>query len=213
MTASDMHQGKFITVEGIEGVGKSTNIDFIASYLRGQGKTVITTREPGGTAVAEQIRGVLLNTEKGTVSDVCELLLMFAARASHLRDLIVPALEKGDWIVCDRFTDASYAYQGGGRGLSDEHIGQLQSLVQGALMPDLTLFLDASLEVTEQRRRDRGLSDRFELEETDFFKRVQSKYRELARKDTQRIKLIDAEKSLDNVQQQIARVLDSVLNR
>ena len=213
MTASDMHQGKFITVEGIEGVGKSTNIDFIASYLRRQGKTVITTREPGGTAVAEQIRGVLLNTAKGTVSDVCELLLMFAARASHLRDLIIPALEKGDWIVCDRFTDASYAYQGGGRGLPDEHIGQLQSLVQGSLMPDLTLFLDASLEVTSQRRRDRGVGDRFESEEADFFKRVQSRYRELARKNTERIKLIDAETSLANVQQQIALVLDSILNR
>lgn len=207
-----MHSGKFITVEGIEGVGKSTNVNFIATYLRDRGQTVVTTREPGGTAVAEQIRAVLLQSEQGSVSEVCELLLMFAARASHLQGLIIPALARGDWIVCDRFTDASYAYQGGGRGLPDEHIRQLEMLVQNSLAPDLTLLLDASLEVTAARRQARGLTDRFEAEQTDFFARVQNKYRELAATFPERIKLIDAAKSLDLVEQEIADALDSQLN-
>jgi len=212
MTAPGMYKGKFITVEGVEGVGKSTHINFIATYLRERGQTVVTTREPGGTAVAEQIRGVLLHSAKGAVDDVCELLLMFAARASHLRELIIPALEKGDWIVCDRFTDASYAYQGGGRGLPDAHIGQLQRLVQDSLVPDLTLLLDAPLEITAARRRERGMTDRFEAEQTEFFERVQEKYRELAAKDPERIKLIDASGSLEAVEQQIAPELESLLD-
>jgi dTMP kinase len=212
MPTSGMRQGKFITVEGVEGVGKSTNIDFIARYLREHGKQVVTTREPGGTAVAEQIRAVLLHAEKGSISDVCELLLMFAARASHLRELIIPALARGDWIVCDRFTDASYAYQGGGRGLADEQIGQLEMLVQGSLTPDLTLLLDASLEVTAARQRERGITDRFEAEQTEFFERVQAKYRDLAVKNPERIKLIDASGSLDLVGQQLATELDAILN-
>jgi dTMP kinase len=212
MTAPGMHTGKFVTVEGIEGVGKSTNANFIATYLRQHGQTVVTTREPGGTPVAERIRDVLLNSEQGAVSDVCELLLMFAARASHLQALIIPALERGDWVVCDRFTDASYAYQGGGRGLPDEHIGQLEALVQGSLRPDLTVLLDASLAVSTARRRERGLTDRFEAEQTDFFERVQTKYRELAGRNPDRIKLIDASGSLALVEQQLAGALDSLLN-
>ena len=207
-----MRQGKFITVEGVEGVGKSTNIDFIARYLRDRGKAVVTTREPGGTAVAEQIRAVLLHSEKGSINDVCELLLMFAARASHVQELIIPALARGDWVVCDRFTDASYAYQGGGRGLADEQIGQLETLVQGSLAPDLTLLLDASLEVTAARQRDRGITDRFEVEQTEFFERVQVKYRDLAAKNPERIKLIDASGSLALVGQQLATELDAILN-
>jgi len=206
-----MHKGKFITVEGVEGVGKSTNINFIATYLRQRGQTVVTTREPGGTAVAEQIRDVLLHSD-GAVSDVCELLLMFAARASHLQELIIPALARGDWIVCDRFTDASYAYQGGGRGLPDEDIRRLETLVQESLSPDLTLLLDAPLEVTAGRRRERGMTDRFEAEQTEFFERVQAKYRELALKNPGRIKVIDASANLENVEQRLATTLDSLLN-
>lgn len=207
-----MHKGKFITVEGVEGVGKTTNINFIAAYLRKRDRTVVTTREPGGTALAERIREVLLHSGDGAVSDVCELLLMFAARASHVQELIVPTLESGDWIVCDRFTDASYAYQGGGRGLPDESIRQLEALVQDSLVPDLTLLLDAPLQVTAARRRQRGLTDRFEAEQTEFFERVQAKYRELAAINPRRIKLIDAAGNLAAVQQQMAAELDLLLN-
>jgi len=207
-----MNRGKFITVEGVEGVGKTTNLGFIATYLRERGLAVIATREPGGTAVAEQIRDVLLHSAEGSISDVCELLLMFAARASHLQALIKPALERGDWVVCDRFTDASYAYQGGGRGLPDDRIAQLESLVQGALRPDLTLLLDASMEVTAERRQARGITDRFEVEEHEFFARVQAKYRQLAAENSQRIKLIDASGSLAEVQRQLAAEVDLLLN-
>jgi dTMP kinase len=207
-----MNRGKFITVEGVEGVGKSTNVGFIATCLRERGLAVIATREPGGTAVAEQIRDVLLHSAGGSISDVCELLLMFAARASHLQELIKPALERGDWVVCDRFTDASYAYQGGGRGLPDEGIAQLESLVQGALRPDLTLLLDTSPEVTAERREARGVTDRFEVEESEFFARVQAKYRQLAAENSQRIKLIDASGSLAEVQRQLAAEVDLLVN-
>ena len=137
---------------------------------------------------------------------------MFAARASHVQELIIPALARGDWVVCDRFTDASYAYQGGGRGLADEQIGQLETLVQESLAPDLTLLLDASLEVTAARQRERGITDRFEAEQTEFFERVQVKYRDLAAKNPERIKLIDASGSLALVGQQLATELDTILN-
>lgn len=206
-----MSRGKFITVEGVEGVGKSTNVGFIANRLREAGLTVMTTREPGGTAVAEKIRGVLLHSAEGSISDVCELLLMFAARASHLEELIIPALERGDWVVCDRFTDASYAYQGGGRGLPDEDIAQLETLVQGSLRPDLTLLLDASLDVTLKRREARGVTDRFEAEQNAFFDRVQAKYRELAAGCPERIKLIDASGGLADVQRRLAREIDQII--
>jgi dTMP kinase len=213
MTASARYKGKFITVEGVEGVGKSTHMNFIATYLRDRDQTVVTTREPGGTAVAEQIREVLLHSSKGALSDVCELLLMFAARASHLQEVIIPALERGDWVVCDRFTDASYAYQGGGRGLPDESIEQLEALVQDSLEPDLTLLLDASPQITAARRRDRGgVTDRFEAEQADFFARVQAKYRELAARHPERIKIIDASGDLEAVERQVAAELDSLIN-
>ena len=206
-----MSRGKFITVEGVEGVGKSTNLGYVVSRLRDSGRVVVATREPGGTVVAEKIRDVLLHSADGSISDICELLLMFAARASHLRELINPALERGDWVVCDRFTDASYAYQGGGRGIADDGIAQLETLVQGSLRPDLTLLLDAPPEVTLQRRKARGVTDRFESEQSAFFDRVKAKYRERAANYPGRIKLIDASGSLADVQERLAREVDQFL--
>lgn len=208
MTDKAQTSGKFITIEGIEGVGKSTNLAFVADHLRDRGLCVVTTREPGGTPVAEQIRAILLDSPRGSIPDLSELLLMFAARSSHLEALIRPALAAGKWVVCDRFTDASFAYQGGGRGLPDAVIQKLQSIVQGGLQPDLTILLDASLEVSTARRLQRGQVDRFEAEEIDFFRRVQSRYRDIARREPGRIVVIDAGQALAAVQAALARTLD-----
>jgi dTMP kinase len=213
MTRQDSLRGKFITLEGTEGVGKSTQLEFIAEFLRQQGKTVVTTREPGGTAAAEMIREILLQSEPGALSDRCELLLMFAARASHLDELILPALERGEWVVCDRFTDATYAYQGGGRGLSDAAIAELDTWVTGSLVPDLTILLDASLEITAERRRDRGLTDRFEKERADFFTRVQAKYHEIASRNPGRVKSVDAADPIDVVQRNLAGILANFIKK
>lgn len=204
-------KGKFITLEGIEGLGKSTNLEFVSEHLRQRGKTVVTTREPGGTPIGEHLRDVLLNSERGSVPDTCELLMMFAARDVHLEQVIRPALERGEWVVCDRFTDATYAYQGGGRGLADAVIESLQTIVQRGLQPDLTILLDASIEVSEQRRIDRGHRDRFESEEVEFFHRVRAKYLELAAADPQRVTVVDAAQSLSQVQAVLAATLDQIL--
>ena len=203
--------GKFITLEGIEGLGKSTNMGFVTDYLQTHGKTVVTTREPGGTPVGELLRDVLLNSERGSVPDTCELLMMFAARDAHLEQVIRPALARGDWVVCDRFTDATFAYQGGGRGLADDVIRSLQTIVQRGLAPDLTLLLDASIEVSEQRRIDRGHRDRFESEEVEFLRRVRAKYLDIAAADPQRITVVDAAESLAQVQSVLAKSLDQIL--
>jgi len=203
--------GKFITLEGIEGLGKSTNQQFVTEYLRNRGKTVVTTREPGGTAVGERLRDVLLNSERGSVPDTCELLMMFAARDAHLEQVIRPALERGDWVVCDRFTDATFAYQGGGRGLADDVIESLQAIVQRGLTPDLTLLLDASIEVSEQRRIDRGHRDRFESEEIEFFQRVRARYLDIAATDPQRVRVVDAAQPLAEVQAVLATALEQIL--
>ena len=203
--------GKFITLEGIEGLGKSTNLQFVTEYLRNRGKTVVTTREPGGTPVGERLRDVLLNSERGSVPDTCELLMMFAARDAHLEQVIRPALERGDWVVCDRFTDATFAYQGGGRGLADDVIESLQAIVQRGLTPDLTLLLDASIEVSEQRRIDRGHRDRFESEEIDFFQRVRARYLAIAAADSQRVRVVDAAQPLAKVQAVLATALEQIL--
>lgn len=198
--------GRLITIEGIEGVGKTTNLNFIANWLQERGINVLLTREPGGTAVAEEIRKVLLNPDNELTSE-CELLLMFAARSAHLDELIRPALARGDWVVCDRFTDASYAYQGGGRGLSMDAIDKLKDIVQQGLVPDLTLLLDVPMEVSEQRRAARGATDRFEAEQISFFRRVQATYHEIAAAEPDRVKLIDAALPLPEVQAKIAQVL------
>lgn len=201
-------RGRFITIEGVEGVGKSTNLTYTADYLRGRGLKVVATREPGGTPVAEAIRNLLLEPDAVGMSDLCELLLVFAARASHLDKLIRPALERGEWVVCDRFTDATFAYQGGGRGLRPDTIAELERLVQGEMRPDLTILLDASLEVAQDRRRLRGITDRFEAEAAAFFLRVQDAYRALARAEPERIRRVDAGQPLAAVQAKIAEELE-----
>jgi len=205
-----MTKGRFITVEGSEGVGKSTNMEFIVNELRSRGKTVIMTREPGGTPIAEQIRTVLLQSEVGSMSDHCELLLMFAARADHIERVIRPALERGDWVVCDRFTDATYAYQGGGRGMDERDISILEQFVLRGLIPDLTILLDAPPEVSAARRTARGVTDRFEAEEAEFFSRVRRRYRERAEREPSRIALVDASRSLDQVQTTLKAILDNI---
>lgn len=212
MTNQESRAGRFITIEGTEGVGKSTHLDFIAQFLREKGITVITTREPGGTIVAEQIREILLHSERGAMSHRCELLLMFAARASHLDQLILPALERGEWVVCDRFTDATYAYQGGGRGIPDAIISELNASATESMTPDLTILLDAPLEITAKRRHERGLTDRFEQEEVDFFRRVQVKYRDIASRNPGRVRCVDAAETIDEVQRNLARILTAYIN-
>lgn len=192
-------RGRFVTVEGIEGVGKSTQAGLIARYLRDAGLRVVETREPGGTEVGEGIREVLLRPAPMPMHAETELLLMFAARAEHLARVVAPALARGAWVVCDRFTDASYAYQGGGRGIPPARIAVLEDFVQGNLMPDLTILLDAPLDVALARTRGRGRADRFELEGPGFFEAVRAAYLERARCDPRRIRVIDASLTMDEV--------------
>lgn len=198
---------KFITLEGIEGVGKSSNLEYIRSLLEQAGKACVVTREPGGTALGEALRQQLLAHSKQGMSDDAELLLMFAARAEHLHKVILPALENGQTVLCDRFTEATYAYQGGGRGLDTNKIEQLETLVQGTLRPDLTLVLDAPIEVGRARASQRSIPDRIEAERDDFFQRVREAYQGLAKQQPQRICLIDASVGLEQVQQQIKQQL------
>ena len=199
-------RGRFITVEGIEGVGKSTNLSFVANELRRAGHAVVESREPGGTPLGEKIRELLLGPET-RIAPLTELLLMFAARATHLDEVIRPALGSGKWVVCDRFTDASHAYQGGGRGLPAATIDTLATLVQGDLRPDLTLLLDAPLEVAQERQAGRGHRDRFEQESAVFFGRVRKVYLDIATRDPGRVRLIDAARPLAEVQEDIRRAL------
>lgn len=206
-----MH-GFFITLEGGEGVGKSTNLEFVRAHLAAAGKPARMTREPGGTALGERIRGLLLDRgETGMAADT-ELLLMFAARAQHLAQVIRPALEAGEWVACDRFTDATYAYQGGGRGVAAERIRLLEQWVQGTLRPDLTLLLDAPVDVGRGRMGARGgEADRFEREERAFFERVRTCYLQLARAEPARYRVIDAARPLAEVQAQLRDTLNEFL--
>ncbi|MFT5722315.1 MAG: dTMP kinase [Motiliproteus sp.] len=199
--------GKFITIEGGEGVGKSTNVEHLRALLRAQQLRFVDTREPGGTPLAEEIRAALLAEREEPVSSDCELLLMFAARAQHLAQVIQPALARGDWVLCDRFTDATFAYQGGGRQLDWQRIEQLEQLVQGDLRPDLTLLLDVPVEVGLARARQRGELDRFEQEQQAFFERVRQAYLRRADAEPDRFRIIDAAQPLAHVQQQISRVM------
>lgn len=204
--------GRFITLEGGEGVGKTTNLEYIRATLERAGKQVRVTREPGGTALGEQIRGLLLDpAHKGMASD-CELLLMFAARAQHIEKVIRPSLAAGEWVLCDRFTDATYAYQGGGRGLSRRRIEDLEALVQGDLRPDLTLILDVPVEIGLARAGERGALDRFEQEERAFFERVRAAYLERAAARPARYRVIDASCPLTDVQVQIDQALAVILH-
>ena len=200
-------KGKFITIEGIEGVGKTTNIDFIHQQLVAAGRDVVRTREPGGTPLGEAIRGLLLDPEYTGMDSTCELQLMFAARAEHLTKVVWPALEQGQWVLCDRFTDATYAYQGGGRGIDTGVIARLEDLVQGDFRPDLTLLLDVPVEVGLARAGKRGAMDRFEQEKVEFFERVRSAYLDMAQRNPERYRVINAGQPLEAVQQQLAAML------
>ncbi|MDX1451177.1 MAG: dTMP kinase [Oleiphilaceae bacterium] len=202
-----MKRGKFITIEGGEGVGKTTNINFIRAQLDARNIECVVTREPGGTPLAEEIREVLIAPRDEQVCVETELLLMFAARAQHLHEKILPALERGAWVISDRFTDATYAYQSGGRGVPEEKVALLEDFVQGALRPDCTILLDAPPEVGMQRAQKRGELDRFEQERAEFFSRVRDNYLTRAKADPSRFKVINAAGDLDDVQRQISQVL------
>ncbi|MFZ2727437.1 MAG: dTMP kinase [Methylococcaceae bacterium] len=203
-------RGKFITLEGGEGVGKSTNLPFIEDYLSKQGINVVMTREPGGTVLAEKLRALLLDADSESFAEQTELLLMFAARAQHLKHVIEPALATGQWVLCDRFTDSTYAYQSGGRAMPLETIAWLETMVQGSLRPDLTLLLDAPVNIGMQRAKRRAAFDRFEAEQLSFFERVRAAYLAQAQRHPERVKIITADQPLAQVQHAIITALQSL---
>ncbi|WLD56668.1 dTMP kinase [Salinispirillum sp. LH 10-3-1] len=203
-----MSTGKFVCIEGLEGVGKSTNLAFITDWLFRNNIAHVVTREPGGTPIAEEVRGLLLSKRPEPVDAMCELLLVFAARAQHLNTKIRPSLEDGLWVVTDRFTDSTFAYQGAGRGMPLEQIAQLEALVQQGLKPDLTILLDAPAEVGLQRATARGELDRFESERLSFFTRARDVYLDRAAASPDRYLVIDATQSLEAVQREIAAGLE-----
>ncbi|OUR66462.1 dTMP kinase [Cycloclasticus sp. 46_83_sub15_T18] len=205
-------EAKFLSLEGVEGVGKTTNLKFIAEYLTQAGISVVTTREPGGTPIAEKIRGLLLDHDEEVLANESELLLMFAARAQHLQQVIKPALAAGHWVVCDRFTDASYAYQGGGRAFGMEDIAWLEGFVQKGLTPDKTILLDLQVELGLKRAASRSIPDRFESEKKAFFENVRAVYLQRAKAEPKRFCVVDASHTVEQVQQHIARYLDELLN-
>jgi dTMP kinase len=190
-------RGKFITLEGIDGAGKSTHLNWLAQRLRGRGHAVLVTREPGGTPLGEKLREILLNQPMHLET---EALLMFAARREHLDKIIQPALEQGNWVLSDRFTDASFAYQGGGRGLGVDKLRELEYWVQGDLQPDLTLLFDVPVEVSRRRLANNATLDRFEQEQQAFFQRVRDSYLQRAGQFPRRFRVIDATHSLENIQ-------------
>jgi len=205
-----MKQGKFITIDGVEGAGKSTQIDFICSYLQEKGVEVVRTREPGGTELGEKIRSLLLGVETGDMHSDTELLLMFSARNEHIQSKIQPALAQGKWVVSDRFTDASFAYQGGGRSLDLKRIEVLETWVQGEFRPDLTLLLDLSVDIGMTRIEVRSAKDRIEQEERAFFERVRQVFIDRSLQYPQRIKLVDASVAIEEVSQQIHTYLEQL---
>lgn len=205
-----MEAGKFITFEGIEGVGKSTNMAHLTRSIEAHGHRVLTTREPGGTPMAERIRELVAEHGDEAVPDIAELLLVFASRSLHVNNVIRPALAAGTWVICDRFTDSSRAYQGGGRGLPQEDINRLAEWVHGDLWPDLTILLDAPVEIGMSRAGRRGKLDRFESEQTEFFSRVREVYLRLAESEPDRFVVVDATQDLDAVQQTIEAIAASL---
>lgn len=207
----EQREGRFITLEGSEGVGKTTQMAYVQARIEAAGYSVYRTREPGGADISEKIRGVLLDPENKTMSADTELLLIFAARAQHLNEVIRPRLQAGVWVLCDRFTDATYAYQGGGRGIDIDRIAKLEQWVQGAFRPDLTLLLDAPVEVGLKRAYSRSQADRFEQERSDFFERVRQVYLDRAQAHPEQFHIIDASLDLDAVQAAIGVVLDEYL--
>ena len=206
-----METGKFITVEGIEGVGKSTNVVFLREAIEKRGIEVLTTREPGGTPMAERIREMLIEHGDEPVPDITELLLMFASRSLHVNNVIQPALAAGTWVICDRFTDASRAYQGGGRGFPQRDINRLANWVHGDLRPDLTILLDAPVATGMHRAGRRGSPDRIEIERADFFERVRECYLSLAEAEPERFVVVDASVDMDTVRASIASIVDRII--
>ncbi len=208
-----MKAGAFITFEGIEGAGKSSNISYAEMLLKKSGKPVVLTREPGGTQLGEALRELLLGHQHEGMSFKAELLMMFAARAQHLDAKIIPAIDRGEWVICDRFTDATYAYQGGGRHLDTAAISTLETLVQREFRPDLTILLDLPVALGLERAGKRSMPDRFEQEQLDFFERVRAAYLQIAERDPQRVKVVDASLPLEQVQPQIKSVLSTFLDQ
>lgn len=204
--------GRLITLEGLEGVGKSTNMEFIQRKLQEAGIDVDVTREPGGTPLAEKIRALVLDTADEPLPDLCELLLIFAARSAHLENRIRPALDHGRWVLCDRFTDATFAYQGGGRGLPLEIIAGLEGLVQSGLQPDLTILLDTPVEIGLERIRERGGTDRFESQRLEFFQRAREVYLSRAQQEPERCVVVDASRPLTQVQDDLAKIIEVYLS-
>lgn len=206
-----MKKGLFITLEGIEGAGKSTAADFIEDFLIKEGHDVIKTREPGGTIIGEQIREILLNNENHTLTHDTELLLIFSARSQHIQEVILPALSSGKIILCDRFTDASYAYQGGGRDIDASRINLLEKWVQEDLRPNLTLLFDLDVSISIQRTKKRSDADRFEREEINFFEKIRNTYLERAKNEPQRFRIINSASSFERVKEQIVAILKDFL--
>ena len=204
-------KGLFLTFEGIEGAGKSSNVQYVKQLLEAAGKNVVVTREPGGTEVGEHIRKVLLDPDLPPMHSDTELLLMFASRAEHYQHKILPALQNGQWVLCDRFTDASYAYQGGGRCIDMERIRNLESWVLGDFKADKTLLFDLPVAVGLSRAKARSAADRIEQEEASFFERIRQCYLSRADAEMTRFELIDAEQSIENVQQQLDKAVALLL--
>jgi dTMP kinase len=206
-----VQRGKFITIEGIEGVGKSTNIDYLAGIIEANGYPVMKTREPGGTPIAERIRNILKEHGDEPLPDVAELLLMFAARSINVNNAIQPALSNGTWVISDRFTDSTRAYQGGGRGFPRDSIEWLAAFVHGDLQPDLTILLDAPVEIAMQRADRRGDPDRFEVERAEFFDRIRQSYLQLAESEPGRFVVVDCSLDLEAVQAAISEIAAALL--
>ncbi|MBT8087406.1 MAG: dTMP kinase [Gammaproteobacteria bacterium] len=206
-----MRRGRFITIEGIEGVGKSTNIDVLVETLQSAGIRVKVTREPGGTSAAEDIRDILVRQSDEPMPEIAELLLVFAARSLNVNNVIIPALEAGTWVVSDRFTDSSRAYQGGGRGIPMETIDRLADWVHGDVRPDLTILLDAPVEIGMQRAGRRGELDRFEEERQDFFQRVRECYLQLAVEEPERFAVLDTTEPLAEVKHKVAALGEQLI--
>ena len=201
----------FITLEGIEGSGKSTQLKFVLEYLESKRIQAISTREPGGTLISEKIRDILLDKSLPAMQDDTELMLMFAARIEHVNSVILPALNEGKFVVCDRFYDASYAYQGYGRGINLERIDQLRKYSIGNLQPDITFLLDIALDVSNSRVDARGVRDRFESEKITFYENIRAGYLEIAKQQSDRVKVIDAAKPIAEVQADIKSYLDDLI--
>ncbi len=205
--------GKFISIEGIEGAGKTTQLNFIQKYLSEQGKQLVVTREPGGTALSEQIRDLLLSPREEGMAVDTELLLMYAARAEHIEQVIKPALQRGDWVISDRFVDATFAYQGGGRGVDVDRIKSISDWTLKGLETDLTIVFDLSVALSQQRVISRNNEvDRFEQEKAAFFERIRHAYLDRAQQEPHRVQVIDASQTIEQVQSQLTSLLNKLLD-